>query len=144
MSKVTTLFGVFEREIQKGESVALAGWWKAGEEAVALFKGNASAYAKAAAPTARRNTEGTIRVNVSAVVRAIKGGYTLAEFVAEGMGIDHVKATLAGSGKRKKGKKVVLKPSEKVIAAANELKTAEMRSVLEVLAEQLGLKLVKR
>lgn len=109
-------FGVFEETILSGESIALKGWWKAGEECIANYKGKAAPYAHDASRFAVGNTEGTIRVQVGVVVRAIKAGYTLAEF--NGLGIDHVRETMKGSGQRAvTTKKVTPKAeAEKVLA----------------------------
>lgn len=92
-------FGVFEEDVQGGESVSLNGWWGAGEECVANYKGNASEYARDAKRYAEFNEEETIRVQVNAIVRAIKAGYVRKDF-GKGYGIDHVKKTLKGTGQR--------------------------------------------
>lgn len=90
--KITTSFSVIEAIIAEGEARSLVGWWKAGEECVTL-EVSVSTYAAAASKVAVRNTENTIRLYVGAIVRAIKLGYTLADF-PDGRGIEHVRATV--------------------------------------------------
>jgi hypothetical protein len=142
MSKNKTTFGVFESIICKGESAALKGWWAAFDECEALGL-SVSAYAEEAAKVATRNTAGTIRQYIGAVKRCAGLGYTLDEFVAEGMGIDHVRATAAANATRKgKGKKAEVTPVDKAREAVHALTTAEAKKLIKALAAELGLHVI--
>jgi hypothetical protein len=124
-------FGEYEIHIAGAEGKALDWWWRAGVECVDNYKGNASKYAEAAYLLGtKRNSEGTIRVNVGAVVRAMKAGYSRADFDRD-MGIDHVKETLKGSGQREAKKST---PKSKASKVVGQLKTkAERRAAWELL-----------
>lgn len=140
MTTTKVTFDVFEGQTTAGEAQALLGWWAAGVQCVEVCNGNASAYAKLAAKQATRNTEGTIRVNVSAVVRALKGGYTV-EYFGKGAGIDHVKATLRGQGERSVKATPVKKVDqvEKIRGEIHGLTTAQAKKLVRELAADLGL-----
>lgn len=128
-------FGVFEETILSGESIALKGWWKAGIECIANYKGNASKYAHDASRFAVGNTEGTIRVQVGVVVRAIKAGYTLAEF--SGLGIDHVRETMKGSGQRAVTEKKAT-PKDRAAKTLAKMSKPERRALFLALQEEFA------
>ena len=99
-------FASHETLILKGEMIALQGWWKAGDECRKHFTKangtpNRSAYASDAFKVAKKNTEGTIRKYVGAILVAQDMGYTLDWFLTNKLGIDHVLATVEGKGERK-------------------------------------------
>jgi len=137
-------FSKHESLITKGEVIALKGWWHAADECVKKCDGNASAYARLAAKQARKNTEGTIRVFVGAVRRAQEMGYTLDYFVSNDLGIEHVRATVAGKGERKAGVKVskVSMPTERAEKAVRGMNRLELKATIK--AAQAALKALDR
>ena len=100
-----TSFVKYEVLINKGNNIALDGWWNAGQECVEHFDGNASAYARLASKeSASKNkgkvpySEATIRQYVSYVVRALAQGDKRKDYD----GIDHLRATMTQASTKAK------------------------------------------
>lgn len=126
-------FRKHEALITHGEVLALKGWWRAMLECVKHFDSNASAYARVAAKQARANEENTIRQYVTAVKKAYEMGYTLDYFVSRELGIEHVRATVAGKGKREVRK--VSNVSMPVARAQKAIKGMNRLELKAVIAE---------
>lgn len=131
-----TRFTSHEVTINKGNALALDGWWSAGEECLAL-NATASEYARVASrESAKKNTgkrkpysEATIRQMVGYVLRAIEQGDKRSTYD----GLDHLRATMTQTSTKKgkvvepTGKRVVTRATRNAYEAL--MKTAEFRAL---------------